>query len=436
MTEEIYGDELLDELETWFGRFILPTETEDLALMALWTVHTHLVRECFTTPRLLLDSTMPGSGKTTLLEHFSRLCCAGEQVASLTSPALLPRLLQSGIHTILVDEVHRSLRPDRPNVEDLISIVNTGYRFGATRPVLVPTKGGGWDTCRMSVFAPVVLAGNSPHLPDDTMQRTIRILLMPDLAGVVEDSDWEYVGGEARDLHDRIVDWCEGIRGNVAGMVVALPHGCIGRAKEKWRPLKRIAVAAGGRWPAVCDALIRRGLDEDEAEREAGLRSLPPGIVALTDIREVWPTYEDKTPFDFAATRLLVDYLIRHNPDYWGIASPYGKPLTETRFGRLIAQASKVTSVRPGGRGPRGYLYASLEPTWHRLGIGPNEPGAPGKPGEPGAHSQVHRDHQVHRVNTDPPTQPGDYRRLGCVCTDQPKPCYWCQLAATKAGAR
>lgn len=81
MTEDIYGDDLLDELETWFGRFILPTDTEDLALMASWTLHTHVVRECFTTPRLLVDSTLPGSGKTTLLERFCRLCCAGEQVA-------------------------------------------------------------------------------------------------------------------------------------------------------------------------------------------------------------------------------------------------------------------------------------------------------------------------------------------------------------------
>ncbi len=63
MTEDIYGDDLLDELETWFGRFILPTDTEDLALMASWTLHTHVVRECFTTPRLLVDSTLPGSGK-------------------------------------------------------------------------------------------------------------------------------------------------------------------------------------------------------------------------------------------------------------------------------------------------------------------------------------------------------------------------------------
>jgi hypothetical protein len=44
----------------------------------------------------------------------------------------------------LLDEVDRSLRPDEPGVADLIGILNSGYRRGATRPVLVPTKGGGW----------------------------------------------------------------------------------------------------------------------------------------------------------------------------------------------------------------------------------------------------------------------------------------------------
>ena len=50
----------------------------------------------------------------------------------------------------------------------MIGIINTGYRVGATRPVLVPTKGGGWDAKEMSTFAPVAMAGNNPNLPADT----------------------------------------------------------------------------------------------------------------------------------------------------------------------------------------------------------------------------------------------------------------------------
>ena len=43
----------------------------------------------------------------------------------------------------------------------------------------------------MPTFAPVVMAGNNPKLPEDTKSRSIRVLLMPDTDGTAEESDWE-----------------------------------------------------------------------------------------------------------------------------------------------------------------------------------------------------------------------------------------------------
>src|SRR3546814_15954853 len=85
------------------------------------------------------------------------------------------------MRTILIDEVDRSLDPKKPGVEDLIAILNSGYKRGATRPVLVPSKGGEWDVSEMSTFSPVAMAGNAPHPPDDTRSRCIRVLLLPAL---------------------------------------------------------------------------------------------------------------------------------------------------------------------------------------------------------------------------------------------------------------
>ena len=142
-------------------------------------------------------------------------------------------------------------------------------------------------------------------------------------------------------------------------MTVALPQSCIGRSKEKWRPLKRVAMVAGGRWPAVADDLIARGLNEDADERDAGLKNLPPGMVVLTDLHTVWPENED-----FVPTGDLVSRLIAHNPEYWGVGSAFGKPLTEKRFGQLVAQASKVTSQRPVDADG----VATPEASWNRCG--------------------------------------------------------------------
>jgi hypothetical protein len=361
-------------------------QPDDFYLLALWTVHTHLVVELYTTPRLLIDSIMEGSGKSTVVDHLNRLCVHPLQAATVSSPALIPRLLERGMRTILIDEAHRALRPDKPGVEDLIGIINTGYRVGATRPVLVPAKGGGWDAAEMPTFAPVAMAGNNPNLPADTVSRQLRVLLMPDIDNTVEDSDWWHIEDDANRLADRIAGWADAVRNDIKDLDPDLPAGCIGRCKEKWRPLARVAAASGGDWPAIVNRLIEVNMAEEQAEREAGLKTLPPGMVMMSDLYAIWP--DDLDDNELVPTRELVFKLIWHNADYWGLQSAYGKALTETRLGRLVSQAAKVTSARIGGRGPRGYLRVQLGPVWHRLGIGRSAAGAPGYPGASGAESE------------------------------------------------
>lgn len=391
------GAEVLDAVEAWLRRFIAVTDEIDLALLSLWIVSTHMAEALYSSPRIQLDSTMPGSGKTTVLDHMSRLCHDPLHVASLSSAALLPRLLESGVRTILLDEVDRSLRPDKPGVQDLIAILNSGYRRGATRPVLVQAAGGQWASREMPTFAPVAMAGNSPQLPDDTKSRSVRVLLTPDLDGTVEDSDWEHIEDDAQALRDRIAAFAESALERARGLDVVLPVGCIGRSKEKWRPLKRVAVLAGEQWPETADRLAVRDMAEDEARREAGLRELPDGLTVLMDLRAVWPEGEG-----FVPTGELLPKLVVYNQERWGAGSSYGKPLTGKRLGLLLEQAAKVTSVRPGGRGPRGYHQSQLQPWWdrHRISAAPlNESGASGESGECGSGGgRINRFNKVHRI--------------------------------------
>jgi hypothetical protein len=390
----IDGAELLDDVRTWFARFICVVDDGDLDILTLWSAHTHLARELYTTPRLLIDSPIHESGKTTLLEHLQRLCLSPIQAAVISSEALLPRMLEQSLHTVLLDEANRTLRKDKPGVEDLLAVLNSGYRFGATRPVLMPAGNGEWQVRKMSTFAPVAMAGNGPNLPDDTMSRTLRILMYPDMDDVSEESDWEFIEGEARELGARIVDWADSVRTVIKETTVELPKGCTRRARERWRPLKRIAVMAGGEWPVITDELILANLAQDAAEREAGLRTRPARMAVLADLYAVWP--EDEK---FVATSDLVRRLIAHDPDYWGAESPYGKELTETRFGRMLSGAAKVTSQRPGGSAsPRGFLRSQLESAWQRLRIPLLQPGQPGEPGQPG-HDDETAGHRVDRVN-------------------------------------
>lgn len=375
----------LDDVRQWTARYIRTTTEADLDLLTLWAVHTHLVAELYTTPRLLIDSVMPGSGKTTCLDHLSRLCAAPVQAASLSSPALLARILANGPRTILIDEADRSLDPKKEGVGELLAILNSGYRAGASRPVLTPTKGGGWDVDEMPTHAPVAMAGNSPNLPEDTLSRCARVLLMPDLDGTAEESDWELIEDDALDLAERIGRWCDFIRHEIRGIRPPLPEGIKGRARERWLPLKRVAVMAGGRWPAAVDALATAEADRLAVEAEDGLMRKQRHMVLVEHLADVWPQGET-----FVPTAHLLDALKRKHPDEWGELARFGRPLTSQAMGRMIAGKFGVHTCRPDTNGPRGYLFADLDPVLRRLGIWvpaePDEvaePAQPDKPAEP-----------------------------------------------------
>jgi hypothetical protein len=368
---------VLDWVHDWFNRYITVINDHDLDLLALWTVHTHVVVETYTTPRLLIDSPVPGSGKTTVLEHLERLCHHPVQMASLSSPALLVRMLDAGLRTILIDEADRSLAPDRPDTGDLLAVLNSGYKRGAKRPVLVPGKGGKWDVNEMPTFSPVAMAGNSPRLPDDTQSRSIRVLLMPDIDGTAEESDWELIEGDAEELAEQIRQWADFARDDVRLDRPDLPEGIRGRARERWAPLKRVAQAAGGHWPAVVDRLAIADVERISQEREEGIVQQRPHVTLLTHIHAVWGEGT------FVPTEELIERLVEAHPEMWGEMSSYGRKLTSQRLGRMLSNHYGVHTSRPDSNGPRGYTKGSLAMAFRQFGLDPGiEPAKPAEPAE------------------------------------------------------
>jgi hypothetical protein len=238
----------LDQVRSWLERYIVVIKDQDLDILALWIVHTWVAEETYTSPRLLIDSPVPGSGKTTLLEHLGKLCQNPIQMASVSSPALLARITANGIRTLLIDEADRSLDPKRPGVGDLVAILNSGYKTGGTRPVLVKGKGDAWEVEEMPTYSPVAIAGNTPLLPDDTRSRCIAIRLMPDNEGKAEQSDWEWIEINALDLRDHIQGVTDEIREQVRTARPNLPDNCRNRNRERWNPLAKIASVAGEPW--------------------------------------------------------------------------------------------------------------------------------------------------------------------------------------------
>ncbi|MDJ0317853.1 DUF3631 domain-containing protein [Arthrobacter antibioticus] len=364
--------EVLIRSRVWLSRFICVMDDADLDILALWAVHTHFCDVSYTTPRLQIDSTMPNSGKTTVLEHLERLSFNPLQASSISSPALIPRMIDKGLTTILIDEADRTLDPKKPEVGELIAIINAGYKRGASRPTLVPVAGGGWDVHRMPTYSPIAIAGNAPALPDDTRTRIIRVLLMPDFNGTVEESDWENIEPMAGDLLEAISQAADEFRENVRTARPELPEGCIGRMKEKWNPLRRIAEVAGGRWPGVVDELIRRDIEEVNMERADGISKLPPAVTLLRDVHATWGDTL------FKPSSVIALQLAKHNPEMWGMQNYMGKTITTKRMAGMLSQAFKIHSKqRSDGDRARGYYRAEFENAWERFGHTPPNQSVP-----------------------------------------------------------
>lgn len=360
------GADVLDKVETWLSTYIKTAQPQDLWILTLWVLHTHLVEETYTSPRLLLDSPAPGSGKTTVLDHLNRLCFWPVQAASLSSPSLLARLLEKEPRTILIDEADRTLHPKADGVGELLAVLNSGYRYGASRPVLVPHKEHGWTPVEMSTFGPVAMAGNAPDLPDDTRSRCIRVLLLPDNEGTVEDSDWQYIEDDAIELSGEIAAWADSVRTTVKAMKPIYPEGLKGRNRERWSPLYKVACAAGGDWEQRCLTLINNDLEEQEMDREAGLQRTARHLILLKDIAEAWPD-----SLTFLPTTSLLESIKIRNPSAWGPTHQYGE-LTPQGMGRMLVKHFSIRSSREtGGERRRGYHIQDFQPAWGAFNISP-----------------------------------------------------------------
>lgn len=370
-----YLSDLIEDVRTWFGTYIKVIDESDLDVLALWAIHTWVCEDTFTTPRLLIDSPVPGSGKTTLLEHLGKLSRRPAQMASINSSAMLARITANEIRTLLIDEADRNLNPKKPGVEDLLAILNSGYKRGGTRPTLVQSKND-WVIQEMPTFSPVAIAGNTPLLPDDTRSRCIVVRLLPDISGSVQPSDWEFLEEPAAELALRIEQVTEEHREAIRQCRPELPSGCVNRLKERWNPLKRIATVAGMEWSDKVNQLILRDIESARQQSENGDLQLSVNLQLAKDLFAVFGTEPG-----FIPTIQLVKRLIQHNPDQWSSSSFYGKDLTPQRFGRILANAYGLNSMRIGDSA-RGYYSDQFMRIWRQLGISPLEPTEPTEPTE------------------------------------------------------
>jgi hypothetical protein len=170
----IDGADLLNRVRDYARRLICyPSETACIRHV-LWVAHTHLMDAWFSTPRLAVLSPEPGSGKSRVLE-ITALLVPNPVLCVNTSAAYILRKVaeQDDRPTVFYDEIDAIFGPKARSNEDLRSMINAGYRRGATVGRCFAEKGN-VHTQEFPTYAAVALCGLG-DLPDTNMSRSIII---------------------------------------------------------------------------------------------------------------------------------------------------------------------------------------------------------------------------------------------------------------------
>jgi Protein of unknown function (DUF3631) len=164
---------VLGEVSALLRRFVVMSSAQ-ARVVALWTIHTHLVGAADASPYLAVTSPEKRSGKTRLLEVLE-LLVARPWFTGRTTAAVLPRKIDADSPTLLLDESDAAFNGDKEYAEALRGVLNTGHRRGGRATVCVG-RGANVGFKDFSTFCPKAIAGIG-KLPDTVADRAIPIRL-------------------------------------------------------------------------------------------------------------------------------------------------------------------------------------------------------------------------------------------------------------------
>ena len=345
---------LFDDIHAFLGRFVAyPSEHAQVA-HTLWIVHTHLMDEWESTPRIAFLSPEPGSGKTRALEVSALLVPNPVEAVNVT-PAYLFRKVgdKDGRPTILYDEIDTVFGPRAKENEEIRGLINAGHRRGANAGRCV-VRGKEIITEEIPAYCAVALAGLG-GLPDTILSRCVIIRMRRRAPSErVEPYRHSVHSPEGYALRDRIARWALNVsRSGLLERAPDLPPEITDRNADVWESLIAIADAVGGVWPerarvaAVALVMLAR-----EASPSLGVR-------LLSDLRKIFGQEEAKF------TTTLLQALIDLPESPW--ADLKGKPLNDRGLSkRLEPYGIHPKNVRIGDTVLRGYARADMHDAWAR----------------------------------------------------------------------
>jgi putative DNA primase/helicase len=343
--EPVEGARLLNDLAATIRRYVVMREHAADAI-ALWVVHTYLVR-CFgVSPRLAISSPEKGCGKTTLLDVLSNLVARPLPTANTTVAATF-RIVAMKQPTLLIDEADTFLAENN----ELRGILNSGHRQGGS---VIRTVGEDLEPRVFSTYSAcaVALIGK---LPATLADRSIEIeLRRRRLDESIEAFRFDRTAN-LDDLARQAAQWAVDNADFLQRADPKMPAGVLNRTADNWRPLLAIADLVGGQWPL-------RARRAAQAASTAASDDQSVRVRLLNDIRSIFT----ERHADKMASAELVAALVGIEERPWAEWKA-GKPITPNSLAGLLKPFGILPgTIRVGDTTPKGYQLAHFQDAFER----------------------------------------------------------------------
>lgn len=356
---------ILDAIHASLTRFTHFTRKEDAWLLTAWIAHTYLYKELRETPRLILTASTYGSGKTTTANHVARLSYKGRRQlgSSLTAFQLRVLVDQTGTNGVnIFDEIQERFAEQGEDRRQLMGIVKNGYTDEQSEiPITTMTKNDGPKVDYLDTFAPVGLVGNGLRdvMSDEETSRCHIVTLSPSPVQITA-YDRDEHAGEVAGLVQGIQRWADGVR-DLARVDAQMPVNVMGRDREIWRPLKRVAILSGSHvWAERIDAMAVAYVEDQEARKEEQGETQSEHEALLSDIvrtcNETDALVLDKGGRQWLKTEQAID----------AVCADYSRwlkgELTPHRFGHHMRNLGLTSGMfrDSGGRRQRGWSWRAI----------------------------------------------------------------------------
>ena len=240
---------ILDDIEAQLRKLVVLKSDAHYVAETLWIAHTFSIASFDFTPRLAIWSPEKRCGKSLNLEIIARLVAKSRMTSSISGSALYRMISKDESTVFLIDESDRVFggKGDREKAEALTSIINSGFKRGAT---IWRCKPNSLEPEEFSTFAPVALAGiGTRSIPETVADRSIIIQMRRKYPN---ETIFEFESDEAEAIFEPLraglALWIDSIKEELRPCRPDFPSELNSRARDVWRPLFKIASSAGDPW--------------------------------------------------------------------------------------------------------------------------------------------------------------------------------------------